>query len=186
MEHEDRTRCDARHRRFLLPGTNSNTMPTHPSETDLRHLRRCVELATEALHEGDEPFGSVLVSGDGLVLAEDRNRVSGGDSTRHPEFELARWAAAHMTPEERASATVYTSGEHCPMCAAAHGWVGLGRIVYASSSAQLTNWLAELGVPPGPVRPLPISETVPGVTVEGPFPELAEQVHELHRQFFGR
>lgn len=25
----------------------------------------------------------------------------------------------------------------CPMCAAAHGWVGLGRIVYISSSNQL-------------------------------------------------
>src|SRR3712207_7274778 len=39
------------------------------------------------------------------------------------------------------SATVYTSGEHCPLCAAAHAWVGLGRIVYASSSVQLTAWL---------------------------------------------
>jgi len=30
-----------------------------------------------------------------------------------------------MTPAERLQATVYTSGEHCPMCAAAHGWAGL-------------------------------------------------------------
>src|SRR5690554_6974024 len=52
-----------------------------------------------------------------------------------------------MSPEDRAGATVYTSGEHCPMCAAAHGWVRLGRIVYASSSAQLGHWLAELDVP---------------------------------------
>lgn len=69
------------------------------------------------------------------------------------------------------------------MCAAAHGWVGLGRIVYASSSAQLMEWLAELGVPAPPVRALPIREVVPGVTVEGPVPELAEQVRELHRRF---
>ena len=40
-------------------------------ETDLRHLRRCVELAEQALDSGDEPFGSVLVTGDGTVLAED-------------------------------------------------------------------------------------------------------------------
>src|SRR5699024_12203067 len=44
--------------------------------------------------------------------------------TMHPEFELARWAANNMSPEARAQATVYTSGEHCPMCAAAHAWVG--------------------------------------------------------------
>ncbi|WP_248963755.1 nucleoside deaminase [Sphaerisporangium perillae] len=155
-------------------------------DADLKHLRRCVELARESLEEGDEPFGSVLVAADGTVLGEDHNRVASGDSTRHPEFELARWAALNMTPEERAAATVYTSGEHCPMCAAAHGWVGLGRIVYVCSSTQLVSWLAELGVPAPPVRPLPIREVVPDLVVEGPIPGLAEEVRELHRRFHGR
>jgi tRNA(Arg) A34 adenosine deaminase TadA len=145
-----------------------------------------VELATEALEAGDEPFGSVLAAADGTVLAEDRNRVvSGGDPTRHPEFELARWAATHLTPEERAAATVFTSGEHCPMCAAAHGWVGLGRIVYATSSRQLAGWVAELGVPASPVRTLAIQEVVPGLSVEGPAPGLTEDVHDLVRRFHG-
>ncbi|MEV5496537.1 nucleoside deaminase [Nonomuraea fuscirosea] len=152
-------------------------------QSELPHLRRCVELATRALELGDEPFGSVLVSGDGAALAEDHNRVASGDRTRHPEFALARWAAEHLTPEQRAAATVYTSGEHCPMCAAAHAWVGLGRIVYASSSVQLDGWLSELGVPAAPVRPLPVNEVAPGVVVEGPVPELAEEVHELHRRY---
>ena len=106
-------------------------------EVGRKHLTRAVELAERALASGDEPFGSVLVSADGAVLFEDHNRVAGGDHTRHPEFEIARWAAEHLSPEERAGASVYTSGEHCPMCAAAHGWVGLGVIYYASSSAQL-------------------------------------------------
>ncbi|MFD9210196.1 nucleoside deaminase [Streptomyces sioyaensis] len=153
------------------------------NDAELRHLRRCVELATEALESGDEPFGSVLVSADGTVLAEDHNRVASGDRTRHPEFELARWSAANMTPAERATATVFTSGEHCPMCAAAHGWVGLGRIVYASSSEQLASWLAELEIPAPPVRTLPIQVIVPDLVVEGPIPGLAEQVRDLHRRF---
>ncbi|WP_328429848.1 nucleoside deaminase [Streptomyces sp. NBC_00443] len=152
-------------------------------DTELPYLRRCVALATEALHAGDEPFGSVLVGADGTVLAEDHNRVASGDRTRHPEFELARWSAAHLTPEQRAAATVYTSGEHCPMCAAAHAWVGLGRIVYVASSEQLTGWLAELRVPAAPVRPLPIQEVAPGVTVEGPVPELTEDIRALHVRF---
>jgi len=150
--------------------------------SEVRHLRRCVELAAEALEAGDEPFGSVLVAGDGTVLAEDRNRTGSGDPTRHPEFELARWAASHMRPEDRAAATVYTSGEHCAMCAAAHAWVGLGRIVYATSAAQLSAWLEELGVPPGPVRSLPIREVAPAVAVEGPIPELVEEVRALVRR----
>jgi tRNA(Arg) A34 adenosine deaminase TadA len=154
------------------------------TEADLSYLRRCVELAAEAVAAGDFPFGSVLVAEDGTVLAEDRNReVTMGDSTRHPEFELARWAATNMTAPERAAATVYTSGEHCPMCAAAHGWVGLGRIFYVTSTKQMGAWLAELGVGPAPVLPLSIPDVVPGVAVAGPVPDLAEQVRDLHRRF---
>jgi tRNA(Arg) A34 adenosine deaminase TadA len=106
-----------------------------------------------------------------------------GDATRHPEFELARWAAENMTAGDRAAATVFTSGEHCPMCSAAHAWVGLGRIVYVSSTEQMVGWLAELGVGSSPVRPLAISEVAPGLVVQGPVPGLDEQVHDLHRRF---
>ncbi len=153
---------------------------------DLHHLERCLDLAAEALTDGDEPFGSVLVDAAGTELFADRNRVKDGDHTRHPEFAIARWAAANLSPADRAAATVYTSGEHCPMCAAAHGWVGLGRIVYAASSAQLAGWLAEWGVPPAPVAALPIGQVAPGVPVEGPVPELAERVRRLHAARFDR
>ena len=156
------------------------------TEVDRRHLARCVELAEEALDAGDEPFGSLLVAADGSVLAEDRNRIAGGDATRHPEFELARWAAEHVPAADRPTATVYTSGEHCPMCSAAHAWVGLGRIVYASSSAQLAGWLAELGVAPGPVATLPVQTVAPGIPVDGPDDELAARVRELHVRLHGR
>jgi tRNA(Arg) A34 adenosine deaminase TadA len=159
-------------------------MTQEVTEADLRYLRRCVELAAEAADAGDFPFGSVLVAADGTVLAEDRNReVTSGDPTRHPEFELARWAATNMTPRERAAATVYTSGEHCPMCAAAHGWVGLGRIVYVTSAEQTGAWLAELGVSAAPVVPLAIGDVVRGAEVTGPVPDLAGQVRDLHRRF---
>lgn len=149
---------------------------------DLGHLRRCVELAREAFDDGDEPFGSVLVDPDGAVLHEDRNRTADGDQTRHPEFELARWAAANVAPDERSACTVYTSGEHCPMCSAAHAWVGLGRIVYAGSTAQLTEWRQGWGLPAGPVMPLPINAVAPGLPVAGPAPELADELRELHRR----
>ena len=149
---------------------------------DLVHLRRCVELAAEALDAGDEPFGSVLVDDVGVVRYEDRNRVKGGDATQHPEFAIARWAAGRLTPAQRGACTVYTSGEHCPMCAAAHGWVGLGRIVYVASSAQLTAWLTSWGAPPAPVAPLPIETVAPGVSVDGPADALLEDIKALHRK----
>jgi tRNA(Arg) A34 adenosine deaminase TadA len=154
------------------------------SDHDLECLRRCVELAREALDDGDEPFGSILVDADGATRYEDRNRVKDGDETRHPEFAIARWAVDNLTADERARATVYTSGEHCPMCAAAHAWVGLDRIVYATSSAQLSQWRADWGSPPSPVAPLPINSVAPQVSVEGPVPEFADTMKALYEAKF--
>lgn len=159
--------------------------PASPTPIELGHLRRCLELAREALDAGDEPFGSILVDAEGRTRFEDRNRVAGGDATRHPEFEIARWAAEHLPPAERATSVVYTSGEHCPMCSAAHAWVGLGRIVYAASTEQLAAWLAEWGIPAGPVAALPITAVAPGIEVAGPAPELAEEIRALHARLHG-
>jgi tRNA(Arg) A34 adenosine deaminase TadA len=152
---------------------------------DHEFLRRCVDLAREALDDGDEPFGSVLVDAGGVVRFEDRNRVKDGDQTRHPEFEIARWAATNIPPTDRPGCVVYTSGEHCPMCSAAHAWVGLGRIVYASSAEQLTGWRREWGMPAGPVAPLPITAIAPDIPVSGPDPRLTEEIRALHARMLG-
>lgn len=152
---------------------------------DKSHLQRCLVLAREALDDGDQPFGSVLIGTDGQELFADRNRVSGGDPTRHPEFAIARWAAANLTAEQRARATVYTSGEHCPMCAAAHAMVGLGRIVYASSTAQLKTWRMQWGIDSGPVSPLSIQQIAPDVVVDGPDATLSLEVRQLQAQYHG-
>jgi tRNA(Arg) A34 adenosine deaminase TadA len=146
------------------------------SDEDTRWLGRCVELARRALDEGDEPFGLVLVSSDGRVLCEDHNHVAGGDTTAHAELAIARWSVTNLTPEERAAATVYTSGEHCPMCAAAHAWVGLGRIVFAVSGAQLTQWLIEWQAPLPPVAALPVTAVGPHLVVDGPAPHHRDEM----------
>jgi tRNA(Arg) A34 adenosine deaminase TadA len=152
----------------------------HVTETDLGWLERAVALAREAAADGDGAFGSVLVDADGVERFADRNReVTLGDETRHPEFEIARWAAANLSAAERATATVYTSGEHCPMCAAAHAWVGLGRIVYAASSAQITGWRAAAGDAPSPVATLPITTIAPGLVVDGPVERFADELRRL-------
>lgn len=157
--------------------TTPEPRPVH--DDDLVHLRRCVDLAREALAAGDKPFGSLLVDQTGEVRFEDRNRESSGDATLHPEFAIARWAAENMTPDHRASSIVYTSGEHCAMCSAAHAFVGLGRIVYASSGAQYAEWKASLGMDPGPLAPLGITDVAPAIPTSGPVPPLAEEIRLL-------
>ena len=155
-------------------------------DTHRHHLRRCVELAREALEAGDDPFGSLLVGADGTVLAERRNQERTQQPLAHPEIDLARWAGEHLTSEERAAATVYTSGEHCAMCSAAHGWVGLGTIAYAVSSRRLDEWRREWGAGASPVTTLSINEVLPGLTVLGPDPGLEDEMRTLHRQAFDR
>ncbi len=146
---------------------------------DLTHLRRALELAREARDAGDQPFGSLLVAGDGTTLLEERNTVlTDRDVTAHPELKVARWASRTLDADERRRSTVYTSGEHCPMCAVAHANAGLGRLVFAFSSRQL----AQLTGDPGwrlPVRDLFDRRGVATV-VEGPATELTAEATQLH------
>ena len=153
-------------------------------EQDIRRLGRCVELARTALDAGDEPFGSILIDADGRVLFEDHNHVAGGDATAHPELAIAQWSVTNLSPDERARATVYTSGEHCPMGAAAHAWVGLGRIVFAVAGTQLAQWLAEWGAPASPVAALPITAVAPQLIVDGPAPDYRDDMMALYQAKF--
>ena len=137
------------------------------NRNDLDYLRRCIELDGQALEAGDEPFGSVLVDEAGTVRFEGHNQVASGDGTAHPELAIAQWAFRNLTAAQRAACTVYTSGEHCPMCAGAHGWAGLGRIVFVASGAMIDGWLREWGVDPAPVAPLPVAPIGPAIVPAG-------------------
>lgn len=149
------------------------------TKKDKVYLKMAIDLAKESLHKGDEPFGSVLVLDD-LVLFKGHNEISSGDHTKHPEFEIARWAGLNLTLEERKRAVVYTSNEHCPMCAAAHGWAGLGKIVYGASGKQLKSWLKKWGKEKSPVNYFPIQKIINDVIVVGPVKEFTEEIKNLH------
>ncbi len=154
-------------------------------EHDIPFLERCLELAKEAVDAGDEAFGSILVSENGEILVEDRNRAMELTRLAHPEYALAKWAGENLSAEERAKTTMYTTGEHCPMCAAAHGWIGLGPIVYLSSSAQLAAWFEKFNLPKGPVANIPVQEIVPNIKVRGPVEgTLHKKLYALHYQHF--
>jgi tRNA(Arg) A34 adenosine deaminase TadA len=108
------------------------------NETDERHLKRAIELATGAREAGDMPFGSLLVGPTGEVLAEARNTMlSDEDITAHPELKLARWAGRELSADIARMTTMYTSCQPCPMCREGIARSGLGRVVFALSSEQL-------------------------------------------------
>ncbi|MBC7301173.1 MAG: nucleoside deaminase [Nocardia sp.] len=121
------------------------------TDIDTSHLRRTIDLARHASALGDRPFGAVAVARDGAILAEGVNAVySTGDVTTHAELVAITLATAAGHAAQLRGATVYASGEPCPMCAAAMVWAGVGRIVFAAAAAEF-----------GPILP---SDTTFGLT----------------------
>ena len=150
---------------------------------DYEHLKECVALAKEALVAGDSPFGSLLVNANNEVIARARNKVNTKNILSHPEIELARWAIENLSAEERKQTTMYTSGEHCPMCAGAHAWVALGGLVYLSSAEQLVEWLKEFGVKEAPIHFVPSREIIKNSFIKGPGKgQLLEEIKALHKR----
>ncbi|MFD7841062.1 nucleoside deaminase [Streptomyces sp. NPDC059761] len=112
-------------------------------------LRRAVAIAAHAVTLGDAPYGSLLAGPDGSVLAEAHNTVRRDDDiTAHPELKLSRWAARELDHDTAARTTLYTSCQPCGMCAGAIVRSGLGRVVYALSTAQLVELNPESGAWP--------------------------------------
>lgn len=153
------------------------------NSTDNHFLSLCVDLAEEALEAGDKPFGSILVDKEGTILAQARNRINELNALAHPEYELAEWALNNLSLHQRQESTLYTSGEHCPMCAGAHGMASIGTVVYAASGRQLIEWLQEFDSVPPLIHLIPIEEVVKNIIVRGPAEgELLERIKELHKR----
>jgi tRNA(adenine34) deaminase len=110
---------------------------------DVALMREAIALAAEA----DLPFGAVIVK-DGQVLAGGRNsgrRLK--DPTAHGEIVAIRDCLAVHGPDALRGATIYTSGEPCPMCMGAILWCRIARVVYAASIEQLSTKLSQIMVP---------------------------------------
>ena len=103
-------------------------------DADLQHLRHAISVAARARANGNHPFGAILVSGSGEVMAEAENAVTtASDVTAHAETTLVRLASARWSPDELADSSLYSSCEPCAMCSGAIFWAGIGRVVFALS-----------------------------------------------------
>ncbi|MGG5821032.1 nucleoside deaminase [Falsiroseomonas sp. HW251] len=105
---------------------------------DLKLLRRAIALSAESRAAGQRPLGALLADGQGRVLLEATNGFHPhGDGTAHAERLLATRACIELPPEDRATATLYSSAEPCAMCSGAIYWAGIGRVVYSLSESRL-------------------------------------------------
>ena len=103
-------------------------MPDNVSEHE-GFMREAIAEARAGAGEGNLAVGSVIVRG-GEILARGHNEViSGSDPTAHAEVMAVRHAARTLKTPLLSGATLYTTLEPCPMCAAALAWARVDRVV---------------------------------------------------------
>jgi tRNA(adenine34) deaminase len=84
------------------------------------YMLRALELAKQCIPDGDVPVGCVIVSPDGQIIGEGRNRrEADGVATAHAEVEAINMACKALGSWRLADCTLYVTLEPCPMCAGA-------------------------------------------------------------------
>ena len=103
-----------------------------------------MRLALEEAKKGDFPFGAVIVR-NGQVAAVGRNTgIKSNDPTAHGEIAAIHDFLSRNASSELKGATIYTTGEPCPMCMGAILWCGFGRMVYGASIKQLSSRIGQI------------------------------------------
>jgi tRNA(Arg) A34 adenosine deaminase TadA len=149
-------------------------------------LRRSFLVAARAHSHGNHPFGAILVSATGEVLAEAENGfLPDRDMTGHAERLLATQVSKQFDRDVLAGATLYTSAEPCAMCAGAIYWAGIGRVVYGLAERRLKELTGDH--PENPTLDLPCRTVFAAgqrkVEVIGPM--LEEEAAALHAGVWG-
>ena len=142
--------CHAPSRRAVLAGIASTLVLPHAAPAlaasaadDARFMRMALDEARTA----DFPFGAVIVR-DGNVIARGANHGRKlHDPTAHGEMVAIRKAVESPGADAMKGATLYTTGEPCPMCMGAIIWCHIGRVVYAASISQLATLMDQIMVP---------------------------------------
>jgi tRNA(Arg) A34 adenosine deaminase TadA len=148
-----------------------------------------IRLSEQAAAHGNFPFGALLVSAAGEVVAEAENTVlSGRDRTGHAEINLLRAATGQFDLAYLATCSLYVSAEPCAMCAGAIYWGNIRRVVFGLGGEALNEIVGDVH----PVRVLRVScadvlaRGGHSVEVSGPHREAeARVVHERFWPNFG-
>lgn len=159
---------------------------TDQKSNDIQFLERTIALADTAVQNGNHPFGAVLVSATGDVLAEGMNSHSVDGGPGHAEANLAREAARNFDIETLRKATLYTSVEPCSMCAGTIYWAEIGTTVFGMTERRLGEMTGD--DPENPTQDLDCRTVFASgrrrVEVRGPFSELEDKIADQHRAFW--
>lgn len=105
-------------------------------DSDLRLLKRAVDLATESVAKGGGPFACVIVH-KGRIISEGTNQVTQShDPSAHAEVVAIRKACQALGSFQLEGCDIYTSCEPCPMCLGAIYWARPRRVFFAATKSD--------------------------------------------------
>ncbi len=115
------------------------------NECDGLYMLQAIALSRTARERGNRPFGAVVVSAEGTVLAEAYcNTSETGDCTGHAETNAVRIVSKTFSRDVLKDSTLYSSAEPCVMCAGAIFWSNIGRVVFGIDAVNLRIFRGEL------------------------------------------
>lgn len=104
---------------------------------DEAYMRRCLELARQALDDGEVGVGALVVR-DGRVIGTGHERTRTRlDPAAHAEVEACRAACAALGTLDLSGATLYTTVEPCVLCAYVIRHTRIIRVVFGVHAGAL-------------------------------------------------
>jgi pyrimidine deaminase RibD-like protein len=108
--------------------------PTQPTKEAF--FARARALRDQAVREGDQAYGAVVVR-DGVIVGEGRNYVVlQSDPTAHSELLAVRDAARRLGTRDLSNCDVYSTAIPCAMCQGALYWGRVRRVFTEHGSAE--------------------------------------------------
>jgi tRNA(adenine34) deaminase len=98
-----------------------------------------MRLAVEEAKKGDAPYGAVIVKDNAAIAVAHNTVTRDSDPSAHAEINAIRSLTAKLKSPSLEGYSIYTTGEPCPMCAAACVWTGISEIIYGASIKDLSD-----------------------------------------------
>ena len=109
------------------PAAGTRTIAQPADKTKASFMEAARALRDEAVREGDQAYGAVVVR-DGVIVGEGRNYVVlHSDPTAHAELLAVRDAARRLGRRDLSDCDVYSTATPCPMCQGALYWARIRR-----------------------------------------------------------
>ncbi|TDB66031.1 nucleoside deaminase [Arundinibacter roseus] len=104
--------------------------------TDVYFMQKALQLAQQAMEEGEIPVGAVVVCQDKIIGKGYNQTERGQDVTAHAEILALTAASNYLGAKYLNNCTLYVTLEPCVMCAGALFWAQIGRVVFAARDTK--------------------------------------------------